>query len=137
MVATIDFLLVKARFHLLVRNSKQSQDFKHSVPINTPIRSGFHMIIGDRSRGSFTIARIAGKFLSDCNNNMETKFSFCQRLPTIAGIESESNSAIMAIVNNPQRWQQVNGNHQCSDCSDCNDRNDPSDYMEIKAQESQ
>ena len=78
---------------------------------------------------------------------METKFSFClygnqrsQRLPTIAtitiaGIESES---ISAIVNDRQRSQKVNGNHQRSDCSDRNDRNDPndpSDYMEIKLQQ--
>ena len=89
-----------------------------------------------------------------------------QRLPmiatiTIAGIESESISAIVAIVNDRQRSQKVNGNHQCSDCidrndpsdhmetiaSDCNDRdgsqrsyvsydlNDPSDYMKIKLQQ--
>ena len=58
-----------------------------------------------------------------------------QRLPTIAkitiaGIESESISAIGAIVNDRQRSQKVNGNHQCSDCSDRNDRNDPSDHMD-------
>ena len=78
---------------------------------------------------------------------METKFSFCQRSPTIpatandrnitiAGIESESISAIVAIVNDRQRSQKVNGNHQCSDCSDRNDRNDPSDHMETIAQRS-
>ena len=65
-----------------------------------------------------------------------------QRLPTIAaitiaGIESESISAIVAIVNDRQRSQKVNGNHQCSDCSDRNDRNDPSDHMETIAQRSQ
>ena len=53
---------------------------------------------------------------------------------TIAGIESESISAIVAIVNDRQRSQKVNGNHQCSDCSD---RNDPSDHMETIAQRSQ
>ena len=50
---------------------------------------------------------------------------------TIAGIESESISAIVVIVNDRQRSQKVNGNHQCSDCSD---RNDPSDHMETIAQ---
>ena len=67
---------------------------------------------------------------------METKFLFCQRSPTIpaitiVGIESESISAIVAIVNDRQRSQKVNGYHQCSD------RNDPSDHMEIIAQRSQ
>ena len=77
---------------------------------------------------------------------METKLSFCQRSPmipattnhrndhTIAEIESESISVIIAIVNDCQRLQNVNGNHQCSDCSDLNDRNDPSDHMETIAQ---
>ena len=65
-----------------------------------------------------------------------------QWLPTIAtititGTESESTSAIVAIVNDRQRSQKVNGNHQCSDCSDRNDRNDPSDHMETIAQRSQ
>ena len=86
----------------------------------------------------FTIAGIASKLFSDRNDHMETKFSFCQRSPTIAtitiaGIESES---ISAIVNDRQRSQKVNGNHQCSDCSDGNDCNDPSDHMEIIAQRS-
>ena len=31
---------------------------------------------------------------------------------------SESISAIVAIMNNRQRSQQVNGNHQCSDRND-------------------
>ena len=52
---------------------------------------------------------------------------------TIAGIESESISAIVAIMNDRQRSQKVNGNHQCSDCSDHNDCNDPSDHMETIA----
>ena len=55
----------------------------------------------------------------------------------ITGIESESISAIVAIVNDHQQLQKVNGNHQCSDYSDCNDRNDPNDHMEIIAQQSQ
>ena len=61
---------------------------------------------------------------------METKFSFSF---TIAGIESVSISAIVAIVNNRQRSQKVNGNHQCSDR---NDRNNPSDHMETITQRS-
>ena len=84
------------------------------------------------------IAGIASKLFSNRNDHMETKFSYCQRLPTIAtimiaGIGSESISAIVAVVNDRQRSQKVNGNHQCSDCSD---RNDPSDHMEIIAQRS-
>ena len=71
---------------------------------------------------------------------METKLSFCQRSPTMPmtandrddhdryrslGIKSESISAIM---NDRQRLQRANGNHQYSDL------NDPSDYMEINLQ---
>ena len=79
----------------------------------------------DRWR-SLTIAGIANKAFSDRNDHMETKFSFCQRSPTIpatannpsdcqqsqrlptiatitiAGIKSESISAIIAIVNDRQ-----------------------------------
>ena len=60
---------------------------------------------------SLTFAGIASKVFSDRNDHMETKFSFCQRLPmiatiTIAVIESES---ISAIVNDCQRSQKVNG----------------------------
>ena len=62
-----------------------------------------------------------------------------QRLPTIVtititGIESES---ISAVVNDCQRSQQFNGNHQFSDCSNRNDCKDPSDHMEIIGQRSQ
>ena len=98
----------------------------------------------DRWR-SFTIAGIASKLFSDRNDHMETKCHFAsdrqrsQRPPmiatiTIAGIESESIFAIVAIVNDRQRSQKVNGNHQCSDCSDRNDCNDSSDHMETIAQ---
>ena len=73
---------------------------------------------------------------------METKFSFCQRSPTIPATANDRWDriripAIVAIVNDRQRSQKVNGNHKCSDCSDRNDRNDPSDHMEIIAQRSQ
>ena len=99
----------------------------------------------DRWR-SLTIAGIASKVFSDRNDHMEKNFHFAsdrqrsQRLPTIAtitiaGIESESISAIVAIVNDRQRSQKVNGNHH--QCSDCSDRNDPSDHMETIAQRSQ
>ena len=43
----------------------------------------------------------------------------------------------MAIVNDRQRSQRFNGNHQCSDCSDLNGQSDLSDYMEIIAERSQ
>ena len=39
----------------------------------------------DRWR-SFTIAASASKLFSDHNDHMETKFSFCQRSPTILAI---------------------------------------------------
>ena len=102
------------------------------------------MIIGNGSRslGSLVncsaIVTIIWKpnfhFASDCQRS--------QQLPTIAtititGIESESISAIIAMVNDHQRSQKVNGNHQCSNCSDCNDRNNPSNHMETIAQRSQ
>ena len=69
-----------------------------------------------------TITGIISKVFSNFNDHMETKFSFSndhqqsQQLPTItmitiAGIELESISAIVAIVNNHQRSQKVNGNH--------------------------
>ena len=86
---------------------------------NTPIfKPGFRMIVGDRSRslGSpvncsaiVTIIwkpnfHFASARASDCQRS--------QRLPTItiAGTESESISAIVAIVNDRQRSQQVNVN---------------------------
>ena len=49
----------------------------------------------------------------------------------IAGIESES---VSAIVKDRQRPQRFNGKHQCSNCSDRNDQSDPSDHMGIKTQ---
>ena len=73
---------------------------------------------------------------------METKFSLCQRSPTIPATANNGNdhdrldriresiSATIVIVSDRQRSQKFNGNHQCSDCSD---RNDPSDHMEIIA----
>ena len=44
----------------------------------------------DRWR-SFTIAGIASKLFSDRNDHMETKFSFCQRPPTIPATTNDRN----------------------------------------------
>ena len=103
------------------------------------------MIIGDRSRslGSLVKCSVIVTIIWKPNFHFVSDRQRSQRLPTIAtitiaGIESESISAIVAIVNDRQRSQKVNGNHQCcSDCSDRNDRNDPSDHMETIAQRSQ
>ena len=40
---------------------------------------------------SFTIAGIASKLFSDCNDHMEIKFSFCQRSPTIPVTANDHN----------------------------------------------
>ena len=37
------------------------------------------------------IAGIASKVFSDCNDHMETKFSFCQRSPTIPATANDRN----------------------------------------------
>ena len=108
------------------------------------VKPGFHMIVGDRSRslGSLVNCSAIVTIIWKPNFHFASDRQRSQRLPTIAtitiaGIESESISAIVAIVNDRQRSQKVNGNHQCSDCSDRNDRNDPSDHMETTAQRSQ
>ena len=44
----------------------------------------------DRWR-SLTIAGIASKVFSDRNDHMETKFSFCQRSPTIPATANDRN----------------------------------------------
>ena len=105
------------------------------------LKPGFHMIVGDRSRslGSLVKCSAIVTIIWKPNFHFASDRQRSQRLPTIAtitiaGIESESISAIVAIVNDRQRSQKVNGNHQCSDCSDRNDRNDPSDHMETIAQ---
>ena len=61
--------------------------------LSLPLKPGFHMIVGDRSRslGSLTIAGIASKVFSDRNDHMETKFSFCQRSPTIPATANDRN----------------------------------------------
>ena len=108
------------------------------------LKPGFHMIIGDRSRslGSPVNCSAIITIIWKPNFHFASDRQRSQRLPTIAtitiaGIESESISMIVAIVNDCQQSQKVNGNHQCSDCSDCNDCNDPSDHMETIAQLSQ
>ena len=40
---------------------------------------------------SFTIAGITSKLFSDCNDHTETKFSFCQRSPTIPATAHDRN----------------------------------------------
>ena len=108
------------------------------------VKPGFHMIIGDRSQslGSLVKCSAIVTIIWKPNFHLASDRQRSQRLPTIAtitiaGTESESISAVVAIVNDRQRSQKVNGNHQCSDCSDRNDRNDPSDHMETIAQRSQ
>ena len=107
------------------------------------LKPGFHMIVGDRSRslGSLVKCSAIVTIIWKPNFHFASDRQRSQLLPTIAtitiaGIESESISAIIAIVNDRQRSQKVNGNHQCSDCSDRNDRNDPSDHMGTIAQRS-
>ena len=108
--------------------------------LSIPLKPGFH-IVGDRSRslGSLVKCSAIVTIIWKPNFHFATDRQLSQRLPTIAtitiaGIESESISAIVAIVNDRQRSQKVNGNRQCSDRSD---RNDPSDHMETIAQRSQ
>ena len=115
--------------------------------LSLPLKPGFHMIVGDRSRllGSLVKCSAIVTIIWKPNFHFASNHQRSQRLPTIAtitiaGMESESISAIIAIIaimNDRQRSQNVNGNHQCSDCSDRNDRNDPSDHMETIAQQSQ
>ena len=99
------------------------------------------MIVGDHSRslGSLVKCSAIVTIIWKPNFHFASDRQRSQRLPTIAtimiaGIESESISAIVAIVNDHQRSQKVNGNHQCSDR---NDHNDPSDHIETIAQRSQ
>ena len=113
------------------------------LKVNLILKLGFHMIVGDRSRSLGSLAKCSAivTIIWKPNFHFASDRQRSQRLPTIAtitiaGIESESISAIVAIVNDRQRSQKVNGNHQCSDCSDRNDRNDPSDHMETIAQRS-
>ena len=89
------------------------------------------MIVGDcsRSLGSPVNCSAIVTIIWKPNFHFASDRQRSQRLPTtatvtIAGIESES---ISAIVNDRHRSQKVNGNHQCSNCSD---RNDPSNHME-------
>ena len=86
----------------------------------TILKPGFHMIVGDRSRslGSLVKCSAIVTIIWKPNFHFSSNRQWSQRLPTIttvtiAGIESESISAIIAIVNNRQRSQKVNGNHKC------------------------
>ena len=101
------------------------------------------MIVGDRSQslGSLVNCSAIVTIIWKPNLHFASDRQRSQRLPTIAtitiaGIESESISAIVAIANDRHRSQKVNGNHQYSDCSDRNDRSDPSDHTETIAQRS-
>ena len=101
------------------------------------------MIVGDRSRSLASLvncwAMIA--IIWKPNFHFASDHQRSQWLPTIAritiaGIESKSISisaigVLVAIVNDGQRSQRFNGNHQCSDCGDL------SDHMEIIAERSQ
>ena len=107
-------------------------------------KPGFHMIVDDRSRSleSLVNCSVIITIIWKSNFHFASNRQESQRLPmiamiTTAGTESESISVIIAIVNDHQRPQKVNGNHQCSDCGDRNNRNDPSNHMEIIAQQSQ
>ena len=78
------------------------------------------MIVGDRSQllGLIVNCSAIVTIIWKPNFHFASDRQRSQRLPTIAGIESESISVIVAIMNDRQRSQQVNGNYQCSDCSD-------------------
>ena len=114
-------------------------DGKHAGTVIAGIfksfKPGFHMIVGDRSRslGSLVNCSAIVTIIWKPNFHFASYRQRSQRQPTIATItiaviESESISAIVAIVNDRQRSQKVNGNHQCSEkTSDCSDRNDPSE----------
>ena len=82
------------------------------------VKPDFHMIAGDRSRslGSLAKCSVIVTIIWKPNFRFSSDRQRSQRLPTIAtitvaGIESESISAIVAIVNDRQRSQKVNGNH--------------------------
>ena len=94
------------------------------------VKPGFHMIVGDRSRslGSLVNRSAIVTIIWKPNFYFASDLQRSQQLPMIAkimiaGIESESISAIVVIVNDRQRSQKLNGNHQCSDCSDRNAAN--------------
>ena len=116
----------------------------------TPVKPGFHMIVGDRSRslGSLVNCSAIVTIIWKPNFHFASDRQRSQRLPTnptitIAGTESESISAIVEIVNDRQRSKQVNGTTSSaiaaivtipaiiwkSQHSDCNDRDDQSDRM--------
>ena len=91
---------------------------------------------------SFTAAGIPGKLFSDCNDHMETKFSFCQRSLMIPATAKDHDHwdrirVYLRDHSNRERSSAITtsyGNHQYSNR---NDRNNPSDHMEIIAQGSQ
>ena len=82
--------------------------------LSLPLKPGFHMIVGDRSRslGSQEKRSAIVTIIRKPNFHFASNHQRSQRLPTIAtitiaGIESESISAIVAIVNDRQWSQKV------------------------------
>ena len=78
------------------------------IPVN--LKPGFQMIVGDRSRslGSLVNCSVIVTIIWKPNFHFASDRQRPQRLPTIAtitfaGIESESISAIVAIVNDSER----------------------------------
>ena len=70
------------------------------------VKPGFHMIVGDRSRSLGLLVNCSAivTIIWEPNFHFDSDRQRSQRLPTIAtitiaGIESESMSAIVAIVN--------------------------------------
>ena len=80
------------------------------------------MIVGNRSRSLGLLVNCSAivTIIWKPNFHFASDRQRSQQLPTIttitiAGIDSESISMIVAIVNDRQRSQRVNGNHLCSD----------------------
>ena len=117
--------------------STYSQSFSLTQPKFSPYNQSFSLTI--ESLVSLVNCSVIITIIWEPNFHFASDHQWSQWLLTIAtititGIESESISAIVVIVNDHQRSQKVNGNHQCSDCSNHNNCNDPSDHMEIIAQ---
>ena len=128
-----------ANDHMETRLYSESTIFTvHGKYLKYIVKPGFHMIIGDGSQllGSLVNCSVIVMIIWKPNFHFASDHQWSQRLLTFAmititGIESESISVIIVIVNDHQWSQKVNRNHQCSNCSD---RNNPSDHMEIREQ---
>ena len=110
-----------------------SLDRSPYLRLSLPLKPGFHMIVGDRSRSLGSLVKCSALVTIIWKPN----FHFASKSPTIPATANDRNDHDRwdRIVNDRQRSQKVNGNprgnHQCSD------RNDPSDHMETIAQPSQ